>query len=147
MQQRIGRIEQCSEPVRSFQPTMVSGLVQTLDYARAMMSGRLSGQRLEQLVQSRQDRRAILNSDRRAVLLHTESALRWHIGSPENRCSAVARDRSGNNARHGEATTGVLESYLGVASAAARAVVCGGGGGCGVPGGRRGHGHGVLHCS
>ncbi len=82
MQERIGRIEQSSALIRSFQPAMVIGLVQTLDYAQAMMSGRMSGQALEQLIQTRRDRQTILDSDRHFTLLHAEGALRWHIGSP-----------------------------------------------------------------
>lgn len=82
MQERIGRIEQSSALIRGFQPAMVIGLVQTFDYARAMMSGRVSGQPLHQLTQSRQERQAILDTDRRFTLLHAEGALRWHIGSP-----------------------------------------------------------------
>jgi len=82
MQERIGRIEQSAALIRGFQPAMVIGLVQTLDYARAMMSGRISGQMLDQLIQTRQDRHAILDSDRDFTLLHAEGALRWHIGSP-----------------------------------------------------------------
>ncbi|MGH3904866.1 MAG: helix-turn-helix domain-containing protein [Pseudonocardiaceae bacterium] len=82
MQERIGRIEQSSAMIRGFQPAMVIGLVQTLDYARSVMSGRVSGPTLEQLTQSRKDRQAVLDSDRQFTLLHAEGALRWHIGSP-----------------------------------------------------------------
>ncbi|MGH4024083.1 MAG: helix-turn-helix domain-containing protein [Pseudonocardiaceae bacterium] len=82
MQERIGRIEQSSALIRGFQPAMVIGLVQTLDYARSVMSGRVSGPTPEQLAQSRKDRQAVLDSDRRFILLHTEGAMRWHIGSP-----------------------------------------------------------------
>lgn len=82
MQERIGRIEQSAALIRSFQPAMVIGLVQTLDYARAMMSGRVRGQTLDQLTESRRRRQAILTTDRRLTLLHAEGALRWHIGSP-----------------------------------------------------------------
>ncbi|MGH3853246.1 MAG: helix-turn-helix domain-containing protein [Pseudonocardiaceae bacterium] len=82
MQERIGRIERSAALIRSFQPAMVIGLAQTLDYARAMMSGRMSGQTLDQLTQSRQQRQAILDTDRHFTLLHAEGALRWHIGSP-----------------------------------------------------------------
>ncbi|MGH3943389.1 MAG: DUF5753 domain-containing protein [Pseudonocardiaceae bacterium] len=82
MQERIARIEQSSSLIRSFQPTMVIGLVQTLDYAQAMISGTISGQRMQQLIQSRRDRQALLDTDRRFTLLHAEGALRWHIGSP-----------------------------------------------------------------
>ncbi|MGH7262070.1 MAG: Scr1 family TA system antitoxin-like transcriptional regulator, partial [Nitrospiraceae bacterium] len=62
MQERIGRIEQSSALIRSFQPAMVIGLVQTFDYARAMMPGRTSGQTLQQLTQSRRERQAISGS-------------------------------------------------------------------------------------
>ncbi|MGH3916981.1 MAG: DUF5753 domain-containing protein [Pseudonocardiaceae bacterium] len=82
MQQRISRIEQSSELIRGFQPAMVIGLVQTLDYTQAMMSATISGQRLDQLIQSRRDRQALLDTERRFTLLHAEGALRWHIGSP-----------------------------------------------------------------
>jgi transcriptional regulator with XRE-family HTH domain len=82
MQERIGRIERSSALIRGFQPAMVIGLVQTLNYARAMMSGRMSGLALDQLIQTRQDRQTILDSDRHFTLLHAEGALRWHIGSP-----------------------------------------------------------------
>ncbi|MGH3937974.1 MAG: Scr1 family TA system antitoxin-like transcriptional regulator, partial [Pseudonocardiaceae bacterium] len=34
------------------------------------------------LLQSRRDRQAILDTDRRVTLLHAEGALRWHIGGP-----------------------------------------------------------------
>lgn len=82
MQERIGRIEQSSALIRGFQPAMVIGLVQTFDYARAMMSGKVSGPTLEQLTQSRRERQAILDTDRHVTLIHAEGALRWHIGSP-----------------------------------------------------------------
>ncbi len=81
MQERIGRIEQSSALIRGFQPAMVIGLVQTVDYARAMMSGRVSGPALHKLAESRQERQAILDTGRRFTLLHAEGALRWHIGS------------------------------------------------------------------
>ncbi|MGH3670766.1 MAG: helix-turn-helix domain-containing protein [Pseudonocardiaceae bacterium] len=82
MQERIARIEQSSTLIRSFQPAMIVGLTQTLDYAQAMMSGRVSGETLEQLIQSRRERQTILDTDRQLALVHTEGALRWHIGSP-----------------------------------------------------------------
>jgi hypothetical protein len=47
-----------------------------------MMSGRVSGETLDQLTQSRLQRQAILDTDRHFTLLHAEGALRWHIGSP-----------------------------------------------------------------
>lgn len=83
MQERIGRIEQSAALLRSFQPAMLIGLVQTVDYAQAVMSGgNLDSETLEQVIQARVRRQAILNTDRRFILVHTEGALRWHVGSP-----------------------------------------------------------------
>lgn len=83
LQERIGRIEQSAALLRSFQPAMLIGLVQTADYARAVMSGgNLNGEMLEQITQARMSRQVILDTDRRFILLHTEGALRWHVGSP-----------------------------------------------------------------
>ena len=83
LQERIGRIEQSAALLRSFQPAMLISLVQTAEYARAVMSGgNLNGETLEQITQARMSRQAILDTDRRFILLHTEGALRWHVGSP-----------------------------------------------------------------
>jgi transcriptional regulator with XRE-family HTH domain len=83
MQERIGRIEQSSRLLRSFQPAMLIGLVQTHDYARTVMSGgNLDDETLDQITQTRLQRQAILNTDRHFILVHTEGALRWHVGSP-----------------------------------------------------------------
>jgi transcriptional regulator with XRE-family HTH domain len=106
MQERIGRIEQSSALIRSFQPAMVIGLVQTLDYARAMMSGRVQGQMLEQLIESRQQRQAILGTDRHLTLLHAEGALRWHIGSPT--IMAAQLDHLAELTRHPNLRLGVI---------------------------------------
>ncbi len=106
MQERIGRIEQSSALIRSFQPAMVIGLVQTHDYARAMMSGKTSGQTLEQLTESRRQRQAILGTDRQFTLLHAEGALRWHIGSPT--IMAAQLDHLIELARHPDLRVGVI---------------------------------------
>lgn len=83
MQERIGRIEQSSRLLRSFQPAMLIGLVQTRDYARAVMSGgNLDDAALDQVIQTRVRRQAILDTNRRFILVHTEGALRWHVGGP-----------------------------------------------------------------
>jgi hypothetical protein len=83
MQQRVGRIEQASELVRSFTPTLVDGLLQTPDYVRAMGSHRLTGEELESFVASRAERQQILDTDRQFQKIITEGALRWHVGSPQ----------------------------------------------------------------
>jgi transcriptional regulator with XRE-family HTH domain len=106
MQERIGRIEQSSALIRSFQPAMVIGLVQTPDYARAMMSGRVHGQTLEQLTESRRQRQTILGTDRRLTLVHAEGALRWHIGGPT--IMAAQLDHLAELARHPNLRLGVI---------------------------------------
>lgn len=83
MQQRVGRIEQASELVRSFTPTIVDGLLQAPDYVRAMGSRRLTGDDLESFVASRAARQQILDTDRQFQSIITEGALRWHMGSPQ----------------------------------------------------------------
>lgn len=106
MQERIGRIEQSSTLIRGFQPAMVIGLVQTLDYARAMMSGRVTGDTLEQLTQSRRERQAILDTERQLTLLHAEGSLRWHIGSPA--IMATQLDHLAELTRHPNLRLGVI---------------------------------------
>ena len=83
MQDRIGRIEQAAARVRSFQPTIVIGLLQTPDYARALLSGAYAGEDLDDVVAARLRRQRILDTDREFHLVLTEGALRWHVGSPE----------------------------------------------------------------
>lgn len=83
LQQRIGKIEQASELVRSFTPTIVDGLLQTPDYMRAIGSRDMAGADLESFVASRTDRQRLLNTDRQFQSILTEGALRWHVGSPQ----------------------------------------------------------------
>lgn len=82
MQQRLGRIERASSMIRSFVPTMVTGLLQTPDYARAIASRDMTGDDLDTFVAARIDRQTILDTDRQIVAVLTEGALRWHVGSP-----------------------------------------------------------------
>lgn len=83
IQARIGRIEDASAQIRSFQPAIVMGLLQTPGYARALLSGVHEGPDLDAMVAARHARKRILDTDRIFHLVLTESALRWHIGSPE----------------------------------------------------------------
>lgn len=83
MQDRISRIEHASEGVRTFSCAVVTGLLQTPDYARALFSGRYQGDDLDQVVAARLYRQRILDTEFTAHLVLTESALRWHVGSPE----------------------------------------------------------------
>jgi transcriptional regulator with XRE-family HTH domain len=84
-QQRIRRLEESATLLRSYQPTMVIGLVQTPAYATLVFTGGgLVGPEVEQAVAARIERQAQLR-DRvpRAVLIMTEGALRWQAGSPQ----------------------------------------------------------------
>ncbi|MFN2495100.1 MAG: helix-turn-helix domain-containing protein [Pseudonocardiaceae bacterium] len=83
MQQRVGKIEQASELVRSFTPTLVDGLLQIPDYMRAIGSRDMAGEDLEAFVDSRAERQRILDTDRQFQSIITEGALRWHVGSPQ----------------------------------------------------------------
>jgi transcriptional regulator with XRE-family HTH domain len=83
MQQRVGKIEQASELVRSFTPTIVDGLLQIPGYVRAIGSRSLAGEELDAFVATRADRQQILDTDRQFQKIITEGALRWHVGSPQ----------------------------------------------------------------
>lgn len=82
MQARIGRIENASARIRSINPAIVIGLLQTHDYMRALLSGRYAGRELDAMVAARLARQGVLDTDRQFHFLLTEGALRWHVGSP-----------------------------------------------------------------
>jgi len=83
MQRRVGKIEQASELIRSFTPTIVDGLLQIPDYVRAIGSRDMAGEDLEAFVASRAERQRLLDTDRQFQKIITEGALRWHVGSPQ----------------------------------------------------------------
>jgi transcriptional regulator with XRE-family HTH domain len=82
MQERIGRIEAASRLLRTFHPAVVIGLLQTPGYIRAMLGESLPDDETERMVAARADRQRLLDTDRQFVLIMTEGALRWHMGSP-----------------------------------------------------------------
>jgi transcriptional regulator with XRE-family HTH domain len=83
LQQRVGRLEASSSLLRSFQPCMVIGLLQTEAYAGAVFGTAVKGRELERAVAARLERQAALHDERkRLVLIMSEGALRWHAGSP-----------------------------------------------------------------
>ncbi len=82
MQERIGRIETASALVRTFHPTLVIGLLQTPGYVRAMLGESLADDEVERIVAARGERQRLLDTDRDFLLVMTEGALRWHVGSP-----------------------------------------------------------------
>jgi transcriptional regulator with XRE-family HTH domain len=84
MQQRIRRLEASASLLRSFQPCMIIGLLQTDEYARLVFGVSSSGPDLDKAVAARLARQATLRDQvPQAVLLMTEGALRWQAGSPQ----------------------------------------------------------------
>jgi transcriptional regulator with XRE-family HTH domain len=82
-QQRIRRLEESATLLRSFQNSMVIGLLQTPAYARLVFTSGIPSAEVDQAVAVRVERQAQLR-DRvpHAVLIMTEGALRWQAGSP-----------------------------------------------------------------
>lgn len=82
MQEKIGRVEQSADLIRSFQSGMVIGLLQTTDYVRSFSAQTHSGPELDVIVQARIQRQRVISTSKRFTLVHAEGALRWHVGSP-----------------------------------------------------------------
>ena len=84
MQQRIRRLEASASLLRSFQPCMVIGLLQTEAYARLVFGASSAGAEVDKAVAARMQRQEALR-DRipEAVLIMTEGALYWQAGSPQ----------------------------------------------------------------
>ncbi|MBQ1020886.1 helix-turn-helix transcriptional regulator [Micromonospora sp. D93] len=80
-------IEQETTALRWFEPLYVPGLVQTEDYARAILAGAglFAADEVEQQVTARLDRQGVLTRDRPPLLsvVVDEYVLRRHIGGPE----------------------------------------------------------------
>lgn len=83
LQQRIGRLEARAHLLRSFQPAMVIGLVQTVDYARTILGDVMPDpDEVEATVAARVGRRTVLDDpSKECVLIMSEGALRWQVGS------------------------------------------------------------------
>ncbi|GAA1925218.1 helix-turn-helix transcriptional regulator [Streptomyces sodiiphilus] len=63
-------------------PTLVPGLLQTRDYARALLSGQgLTGDRLDQETEARMQRQTVLDRGMRLWVILDETALRRQVGS------------------------------------------------------------------
>lgn len=84
LQQRFARIERDSAEIGVYQPVLVPGLLQTRDYMRAVFSdgGDITGGDLEQSIETRTLRAAVLDSDKQFCFIVAEGALRWQAGSP-----------------------------------------------------------------
>lgn len=81
-QDGVRTLEQRADTVRSFQPSLVPGLLQTAEYARQVLSAvNISGQRdVPEAVAARMRRQeALYDPERRFEFTLTEAALRWHL--------------------------------------------------------------------
>jgi transcriptional regulator with XRE-family HTH domain len=87
MQDRIAREEARANHICSFANTLVPGLCQTADYARAVFASvaDLPEDEVESAVAGRLARQAQARqpSHRRYTQIITEGALNWHVGRPE----------------------------------------------------------------
>lgn len=85
MQQRVAEAEASSTLIRVFQLAVVPGLLQTAEYARVVMAGggKVNGRFLDEAVATRVGRQSALDSPRRFVLMMSEGALYWTVGSDE----------------------------------------------------------------
>jgi transcriptional regulator with XRE-family HTH domain len=83
MQRRIGQLEDSATLFRSFQPTMVIGLLQTPAYMQVVFSRRVEAVEAAKTVAARESRQRVLsNPGKQFVMVMTEGALRWQAGSP-----------------------------------------------------------------
>jgi hypothetical protein len=86
-QQRIGHLEVSASLIRSFQPAMVIGLLQTVPYMRCVFgtpdAHALSVEDVDEATQARTLRQRMLDDkSKQFVLIMTEGALRWQADSP-----------------------------------------------------------------
>jgi transcriptional regulator with XRE-family HTH domain len=84
-QQEIAELEQQAIEIRTFQPSMIPGLLQTADYARRMLTESFPGITMQD-IQARMERQAILyDESKRFAFVITEAALRWKPGDTDMR--------------------------------------------------------------
>ncbi|MEU2943852.1 helix-turn-helix domain-containing protein [Nocardiopsis alba] len=88
-------LEAAAVKIREFQPLVFPGLVQTSEYATAIFEDTFPGmsrRRIEQLVQTRMERRHLLKKDPRPliIILLTEAVLHQHLGG---RDTGLLRDQ------------------------------------------------------
>ena len=86
MQRRIGQLEASATLVRSYQPVMVIGVLQTANYMRCVFgipdSRELAPGEIDAAVGARERRQRVLSSPgKHFELIMSEGALRWQAGS------------------------------------------------------------------
>ena len=86
LQRRIANIEENAADISSFSATIVPGLLQTADYARAVFAdgGDLSPAQQDRAVAERVARSAIIEAGQRDITaIMAEGALRWQAGNAD----------------------------------------------------------------
>ncbi|MFC9691983.1 helix-turn-helix domain-containing protein [Kribbella sp. NPDC056951] len=84
LQHHIGQLEAKATLLRSYQPAMIPGLLQTRAYARLVFGGGLSDDERDAAVDARSNRSSALDDDTKQFkLVITEGALRWQAGNPQ----------------------------------------------------------------
>jgi transcriptional regulator with XRE-family HTH domain len=82
-QQRVRRIERNADHIRSFQPSMIIGLLQTEAFVRAVFN-RGNPADAEGAIEARRKRQAALaDKGRQYTLIQSEGSLDWMLGSPQ----------------------------------------------------------------
>jgi len=80
MQQRWKRIEGEARVVRSYQPALILGVLQTVEYSSIVLDQPADSPVVED--RARRHERLIREPDRRHLLIQTEGSLRLRVGSP-----------------------------------------------------------------
>jgi len=109
LQEEVGQKARRTVLTRVFQPTMIPGLLQTPEYARAVFSQPLSmaGTDVAQAVRARLDRQAVLfDAEKNFHFVITEAALRWRMGGTAT--MAAQADRIANLSTLGNVRLGLL---------------------------------------
>ena len=82
-QEELRRMEQQATAIRTYQPAVIPGLLQTAGYARAVLDANQFGvEDVADAVKSRVERQAVLYDDGKSFrFVITEAALRWRLSS------------------------------------------------------------------
>lgn len=98
LQERIQEIERSSGLIRAYQPSMILGPLQTVEYAHAVFTAPRPGRPSRRdsphaLVATRASRYEVMRTEarRRWVLLHAEGALNWNVGGSRTMVGQIER--------------------------------------------------------
>jgi transcriptional regulator with XRE-family HTH domain len=97
----VGELEKAATTIRSWQPFYIPGLLQTADYARALLTSLNSPDEVEDAVAGRIARQSILgDSSREFEFIMTEMGLRWRTEGPDPRPQQLRQIASIAGLRH-----------------------------------------------